>query len=189
MKFLFDLLPVILFFVGFKLYGIFAATAIAIATTIAMIIYSKIRHGKIDKMLLVNGAVISVLGGITLALHDKTFIMWKPTVLYWLLAAVLLSSQLFFKKNFIQQMMGKMIAAPADIWNKLNLVWVVFLIGLGFLNLYIAFNYNEDTWVNFKLFGVTGMMFVFVILQTLALKKYLIEPTENSAENSAEDNK
>ena len=189
MKFLFDLLPVILFFVGFKLYGIFAATAIAIATTIAMIIYSKIRHGKIDKMLLVNGAVISVLGGITLALHDKTFIMWKPTVLYWLLAAVLLTSQLFFKKNFIQQMMCKMIAAPADIWNKLNLVWVVFLIGLGFLNLYIAFNYNEDTWVNFKLFGVTGMMFVFVILQTLALRKYLIEPTENSAENSVEDNK
>ena len=158
MKFLFDLLPVILFFVGFKLYGIFAATAIAIATTIAMIIYSKIRHGKIDKMLLVNGAVISVLGGITLALHDKTFIMWKPTVLYWLLAAVLLTSQLFFKKNFIQQMMGKMIAAPADIWNKLNLVWVVFLIGLGFLNLYIAFNYNEDTWVNFQLFLLMSLL-------------------------------
>ena len=176
MKFLFDLLPVILFFVGFKLYGIFAATAIAIATTIAMIIYSKIKHGKIDKMLLINGAVISVLGGITLALHDKTFIMWKPTVLYWLLAAVLLVSQLFFNKNFIQQMMGKMIAAPAHIWRNLNWAWVIFLIGLGFLNLYVAFNYTENAWVNFKLFGVTGMMFVFVILQTLALKKYLIEP-------------
>lgn len=180
MKFLFDLLPVILFFVGFKLYGIFAATAIAIATTIAMIIYSKIRHGKIDKMLLINGAVISVLGGITLLLHDKTFIMWKPTVLYWLLAAVLLVSNLFFNKNYIQQIMGKMIAAPANIWNKLNLAWVIFLIGLGFLNLYIAFNYNEDTWVNFKLFGVTSLMFVFVIVQTLLLRKYLIDPTEES---------
>lgn len=180
MKFLFDLLPVILFFVGFKLYGIFAATAIAIATTIAMIIYSKIRHGKIDKMLLINGAVISVLGGITLFLHDKTFIMWKPTVLYWLLAAVLLVSNLFFNKNYIQQIMGKMIAAPANIWNKLNLAWVIFLIGLGFLNLYIAFNYNEDTWVNFKLFGVTSLMFVFVIVQTLLLRKYLIDPTEES---------
>ena len=180
MKFLFDLLPVILFFVGFKLYGIFAATAIAIATTIAMIIYSKIRHGKIDKMLLINGAVISVLGGITLLLHDKTFIMWKPTVLYWLLAAVLLVSNLFFNKNYIQQIMGKMIAAPANIWNKLNFAWVIFLIGLGFLNLYIAFNYNEDTWVNFKLFGVTSLMFVFVIVQTLLLRKYLIDPTEES---------
>ena len=180
MKFLFDLLPVILFFVGFKLYGIFAATAIAIATTLAMIIYSKIRHGKVEKMLLINGAVISVLGGVTLLLHDKTFIMWKPTVLYWLLAAVLLVSNLFFNKNYIQQIMGKMIAAPANIWNKLNLAWVIFLIGLGFLNLYIAFNYNEDTWVNFKLFGVTSLMFVFVIVQTLLLRKYLIDPTEES---------
>ena len=178
MKFLFDLLPVILFFVGFKLYGIFAATAIAIVTTLAMIVYAKIRHGKIEKMLLVNGAIISVLGGVTLLLHDKTYIMWKPTVLYWLLAAVLLTSQLFFNKNFIQQMMGKMMAAPANIWRRLNLVWVIFLVGLGFLNLYVAFNYSEDAWVNFKLFGVTGMMFVFVILQTLVLRKYLIEPAE-----------
>lgn len=176
MKFLFDLLPVILFFVGFKLYGIFAATAIAIGATLAMIVYAKMRHGKIEKMLLVNGAIISVLGGITLLLHDKTYIMWKPTVLYWVLAAVLLIANQFFNKNFIQQMMGKVIHAPTHIWNKLNLVWVVFLIGLGFLNLYVAFNYSENTWVNFKLFGVTGMMFVFIIAQTLALKKYLIEP-------------
>jgi intracellular septation protein len=181
MKFLFDLLPVILFFVGFKLYGIFAATAIAIGATLAMIVYAKIKHGKIEKMLLINGAVISVLGGITLLLHDKTYIMWKPTVLYWLLAAVLLVSQLFFNKNFIQQMMGKMMVAPANIWRNLNLVWVIFLIGLGFLNLYVAFNYSEDAWVNFKLFGVTGMMFVFVILQTLILRKYLIEPTEQES--------
>lgn len=182
MKFLFDLLPVILFFVGFKLYGIFAATAIAIAATLAMIVYAKLRHGKIEKMLLINGVVISVLGGITLLLHDKTYILWKPTVLYWLLAAVLLIAQLFFKKNFIQQMMGKMMQAPASIWTKLNWVWVIFLVALGFLNLYVAFNYSENTWVNFKLFGVTGMMFVFVILQTLALRKYLIEPVEEKSE-------
>ena len=179
MKFLFDLFPVILFFVSFKLYGIFFATAIAIIATIAQIIYSKIRHGKIEKMLLVNGAIISVLGGITLLLHDKTYIMWKPTVLYWLLAAILLISDLFFKKNFIRQMMGKMLNPPVKIWHKLNLAWVFFLVLLGFLNLYVAFNYSLDTWVNFKLFGVTGMMFVFVIAQTLLLKNYLIEPDED----------
>lgn len=178
MKFLFDLFPVILFFVGFKFYGIFFATAIAIIATIAQIIYSKIRHGKIEKMLLVNGAIISVLGGITLLLHDKTYIMWKPTVLYWLLAAILLISDLFFKKNFIRQMMGKMLAPPAKVWKKLNLAWVIFLILLGFLNLYVAFNYSLDTWVNFKLFGVTSMMFIFVIAQTLLLRKYLIEPMD-----------
>ena len=179
MKILFDIFPVILFFVGFKFYGIFAATAIAIATTIGLIVYSKIRHGKVDKMLLANGAIISVLGGITLLLHDKTYIMWKPTVLYWLLAGILLVSNLFFKKNFIQQMMGKILNPPAPTWNKLNLAWSFFLIFLGFLNLYVAFHYSLDTWVNFKLFGVTSMMFLFVIAQTLLLRKYLIDPLEN----------
>ena len=178
MKFLFDLFPVILFFIGFKFYGIFVATAIAIGATLALIVYAKIRHGKVEKMLLVNGAIISVLGGVTLLLHDKTYIMWKPTVLYWLLAAVLLVSNLFFSKNFIQQMMGKMIAAPTAIWTKLNLAWVIFLIILGFVNLYVAFNYSENAWVNFKLFGVTGVMFLFVIVQTIVLKKYLIEPVD-----------
>ena len=182
MKFLFDLFPVILFFIGFKFYGIFVATAIAIGATLALIIYAKIRHGKVEKMLLINGAIISVLGGVTLLLHDKTYIMWKPTVLYWLLAAVLLISNLFFNKNFIQQMMGKMLDAPQAIWTKLNLTWVVFLIILGFVNLYVAFNYSEDTWVNFKLFGVTGVMFLFIIAQTIILKKYLIEPIDS--ENS-----
>lgn len=184
MKVFFDLFPVILFFIGFKLFDIFTATAMAIGATIALIIYSKIRHGKVEKMLLINGAIISVLGGVTLLLHDKTYIMWKPTVLYWLLAGALLISNIFFKKNLIQQMMGKMLNPPAHIWNKLNLLWVVFLIGLGFLNLYIAFNFSEDTWVNFKLFGVTSMMFIFMIAQTLLLKHYLIEqPTDPKQED------
>lgn len=178
MKVFFDLFPVILFFIGFKLYDIFIATAIAIGATIAMIIYSKLRHGKVEKMLMINGVIISLLGGITLLLHDKTYIMWKPTVLYWLMAAALLISNLFFKKNLIQQMMRKMLNPPAHVWQKLNWLWITFLIVLGFVNIYVFKHYSEDTWVNFKLFGVTSMMFVFMIAQTLALKDYLIEPAE-----------
>jgi intracellular septation protein len=184
MKFFVDLLPVILFFVGFKLYDIFVGTALAIAATVAMIVYAKIRHGKIEKMLLINGAVISVLGGVTLLLHDKTYIMWKPTVLYWLLATVLLISQPFFNKNFIQQMMGKVMNPPPAIWKKLNYAWAIFLIALGFLNLHVAFAYSESTWVNFKLFGVTSLMFIFMIAQALFLKQYLIDPT-NSEKNDS----
>jgi intracellular septation protein len=183
-KFLFDLFPVILFFIAFKFFGIFTATAVAIAATIAQIIYSKIRHGKVEKMLLVSGVIIGILGGVTLLLHDKTYIMWKPTVLYWVLAATLIISNLFFKKNFIQQMMTKMIDAPTSIWNKLNLAWAIFLVLLGFLNLYVAFNYTENAWVNFKLFGVTSIMFIFIIGQTMALKKYLIEPVEDKSEEN-----
>ncbi len=183
-KFLFDLFPVILFFIAFKFFGIFTATAVAIAATVAQIIYSKIRHGKVEKMLLVSGAIISVLGGVTLLLHDKTYIMWKPTVLYWVIAATLIISNLFFKKNFIQKMMTKMIDAPTAVWNNLNFAWAIFLVLLGFLNLYVAFNYTENTWVNFKLFGVTSIMFIFIIGQTFALKKYLIEPIEDKSEKS-----
>lgn len=178
MKVFFDLFPVILFFVAFKLSDIFIATATAIGATIAMIIYSKVRHGKVEKTLMINGLVISILGGITLLLHDKTFIMWKPTVLYWLFAGALFISNVFFKKNLIRQMMGKMLNPPETVWNKLNLVWVVFLIALGFLNIYVFKNYDEDTWVNFKLFGVTSMMFIFMMAQTFMLKDYLIEQPE-----------
>lgn len=175
LKVFFDLLPVILFFVGYKFYGIFAATAIAIATTLSMIVYSQLRHKQIDKMLLINGAIISVLGGITLILHDKTYIMWKPTVLYWLLASVLLGSQFFFKRNLIQQMLQKVLQPPPAIWSKLNWAWAVFFILLGFVNLYVARHFSENTWVNFKLFGVTGAMFSFMIVQMLLLKNYIVE--------------
>lgn len=183
-KFLFDLFPVILFFIAFKFFGIFTATAVGIAATYAQIIYSKIRHGKVEKMLWISAAIFTVFGGISLLTQDKTYVMWKPTVLYWVLAATLLISNFFFNKNFVQQMMGKIIDAPTAIWNKLNLVWVIFLVLLGFLNLYVAFNFTVNTWVNFKLFGMTAIMFIFIIGQTLALKKYLIEPIEDKSEKN-----
>jgi intracellular septation protein len=186
MKFFFDLLPVILFFVGFKLYNIFVATAIAIFTTIALIIYSKFVLKHVDKMLLINGAIVSLLGGITLALHDKTFIMWKPTVLYWIGAVILLISNHFFKKNLIEQMMQNVLNPPENIWQTLNWIWITFLVALGFLNLYVAFNFSENAWVNFKLFGVTSMLFAFMIVQTFMLKQYLVTPSEEAQQNDKE---
>lgn len=173
MKFLFDLFPVILFFIAFKFFGIYVATAVAIIATIAQIIYCKIRHGKVEKMLLLSGAIIVLFGGATLLLKDPTFIQWKPTILYWLFSAGLVISQLFFHKNPIRAMMEKQITLPNAIWTKLNLAWATLFLALGFLNLYVAFNYSQDTWVNFKLFGITGIMFVFIILQTFMLSKYI----------------
>jgi intracellular septation protein len=173
MKFLFDLFPVILFFAAFKFFGIYTATAVAMIATIAQIVYVKVRHGVVDKMLLASGVIITVFGGATLLLHDSKFIQWKPTVLYWLFAVSLIGAQFIFKKNPIRSMMEKQISLPDAIWSKLNLAWAALFIALGFLNLYVAFNYSQDAWVNFKLFGVTGIMFVFIILQTLLLSKYL----------------
>lgn len=179
MKFLFDLFPVILFFIAFKFFGIFAATAVAIVATIAQIIYVKLRHGTVDKMLLMSGAIITVFGGATLLLHDPQFIQWKPTILYWLFSAGLLLSQFLFKKNPMRSMMEKQISLPDAIWSRLNIAWSLLFMGLGFLNLYVARHYSQDTWVNFKLFGVTGIMFAFIILQTIWISKYLPKDDSN----------
>ena len=180
MKLLFDLFPVILFFVAFKIQGIYVATAVAIAATVAQIIWTKWRHGKVDTMLWVSFAIIGVFGGATLLLHDETFIKWKPTVLYWLFSAILLISNLFFKKNLMRSLLQEKIALPLHIWNRLNLSWSLFFAAIGFINLYVAFNYSTDDWVNFKLFGFTGLMVVFILAQSMWLAKYVDEKKENN---------
>jgi len=172
MKLLFDLFPVILFFVAFKFQGIYVATAIAIAATIAQIAWTKFRHGKVD--------IIGVFGGATLLLHDETFIKWKPTVLYWLFSVILLFSNLLFNKNLMRALLHEKIALPLHIWNRLNLSWSLFFAVLGFINLYVAFNYSTDSWVNFKLFGFTGLMAVFILAQSAWLAKYVDEKKENN---------
>ena len=180
MKLLFDLFPIILFFAAFKLFGIFAATATAIAATVAQIAWSKYRHGKVDTMLWVSFAIIAVFGGATLILHDETFIKWKPTILYWVFSTTLLFSNMLFKKNLMRALLHEKLALPAKVWNHVNLAWSLFFAALGVLNLYVAFNYTTDTWVNFKLFGTTGIMLLFVLLQAMALSKYVEEDKEQN---------
>ena len=173
MKFLFDLFPVILFFLAFKVYDIFVATAVAIAAAVAQIGWIWFRHRQVDKMMWSNLAIIVIFGGATLVSQDEIFIKWKPTVLYWLIATALLASNLIFRKNLIQAMLEKQIVLPSIIWNKLNLSWVGFFLSMGCINLYVAFSFSVDTWVTFKLFGVTGIMLIFMILQVMMLGKYL----------------
>jgi len=175
MKFLFDLFPVILFFVTFKFLGIYAATTAAIVATLGQIAWVKLRHGKVDGMLIASGMIVVVFGGATLLLHDETFIKWKPTVLYWLFAMVLFGGEVFWHKNLIRSMMGQQINMPDHLWRALNHAWAAFFAVLGGVNLYVAFHYSTETWVNFKLFGTTGLMLLFVVLQSLLLSKYMEE--------------
>ena len=175
MKFLFDLFPVILFFAAFKFAGIYVATAVAIVATVGQIAWVWHRHGKVDTMLWVSLGIVSIFGGATLLLHDETFIKWKPTVLYWLFATSLLGGAAFFKKNLIRSMLGAQMVLPDAVWARLNVAWAIFFISMGFANLYIAFNYPTDIWVNFKLFGGMGLMLVFIIAQGLFLAKYIEE--------------
>jgi intracellular septation protein len=180
MKLLFDLFPVILFFITFKYAGVFAATAVAIAATFAQVAWTKYRHGKVDTMLWVSLGIITVFGGATLLLHDETFIKWKPSILYWFFAVTLAFSALVLKKNLMRSLLGEKMALPDNVWHTLNLTWSAFFASLGFLNLYVAFNYSTDAWVNFKLFGFTGIMLIFILAQAAMLSKYV---TEDKKEN------
>jgi len=178
MKFLFDLFPVVVFFLAFKLQGIYVATAVAIVATFLQIGWVWLRHRKVDGMLWVSLAVIVVFGGATLLLHDETFIKWKPSVLYWLFGGVLLGAQVLFGRNLIRALMGKEIRLPDDIWNRLNASWVVFFGVMGIVNLFVAYNFDTDTWVNFKVFGGLGLTLAFVVLQAIALARF-VEPEGN----------
>ena len=174
MKFLFDLFPVIVFFIAFKFYGIYVATGVAIAATFAQIAWVWFRHRKVDNMLWVSLGVIVVFGGATLLLQDETFIKWKPTVLYWLAGVVFLGA-LAFKTNFVKAVMqeGGGLELPEAVWTKLAVAWGVFFLFKGALNLWVAYNFSTETWVNFKLFGGMGLMLAFVLAQGLWLAKYV----------------
>ena len=175
MKFLFDLFPVALFFVAFKLFDIYTATAVAIGATLLQIGWLKWKRRKVDTMMWISLAIIVVFGGATLALHDETFIKWKPTVLYWLFAVSLAGSELLFRRNLIRAMLGGQVRMPDGVWVRLNWSWVAFFTFMGAANLFVAYNFPTDTWVNFKLFGGMGLMLAFVVLQALFLARYIEE--------------
>lgn len=199
MKFLFDLLPVLLFFAAYKFAGaspeashalatqllgqgivasqapILIATGVAIVATIGQVLWLMARGRKVDTMLWLSLAIIVVFGGATLFFHDATFIKWKPTVLYWLFALTLTVSVLFLKRNLIRALMQEQVELPEPVWSRLNASWIAFFTVMGVLNLYVAYSYSEEAWVNFKLYGGMGLMFLFVLAQGFMLSRHIEE--------------
>ncbi len=173
MKLLFDLFPVILFFIAYKLYDIYTATAVAIAASVAQVFFVYMKHRKVEKMHLITLALILVLGGLTLALHDETFIKWKPTLVNWGFALVFWGSHYIGKKPIIRRMLDEALTLPEHVWQRLSMLWITFFIFSGALNLFVAYTFSTDIWVNFKLFGLMGLTVIFIILQGLYLAKYM----------------
>lgn len=173
MKFLFDFLPILLFFIAYKSYDIYVATGVAIIASIIQVVWLWIKQRRVDPMPLLTLALIVVLGGATLVLQDEVYIKWKPTAVNWLFALVFLGSQFIGNMTIAQRMMGKAIDLPSSIWAKLNLAWSLFFFSMGTANLYVAFNFDTDTWVNFKLFGMLGLTLAFMIGQALYMARYM----------------
>ena len=165
MQFLIDLLPVIAFFIAYKAAGIYVATGVLIAGVLIQTAVSWIRHRKVSPMLLTSAVLVLVFGGLTLLIHDATFIMWKPSIVNRLFAGAFLASQFMRGPTIIQRMLGENVTLEAADWRRLNMMWIGFFVLAGALNLYVAYTYDEATWVNFKLFGLMGLTFVFALLQ------------------------
>lgn len=212
MKILFDLFPIALFFGMFKYAGghkewaaavatdwlgfmvsggqvgvaeapVLLATVVVILATAAQILWLAARGRKIEPMLWISLALVVALGGATIYFHSESFIKWKPTVLYWVMGSALLVGQVVFDKNGLKSLMGPQMTLPDPVWRIVNLAWVGFFVVMGVLNLWVAFNFSTDMWVNFKLFGATGLMLLFVLLQAFYLRRYL------SADIEADDAK
>jgi intracellular septation protein len=181
MKLFFDFLPIIVFFIVFKFYGIYVATAAAIAISFVQVASHWFKHHTVPGLQLLSLALIVILGGSTLWLHSEMFIKWKPTVLNWALAVVFLGSQLLSEKPFIQRLMESNIALPHALWRQLNLAWVIFFSVMGAINLFVIYNFSTNTWVNFKLFGMLGLTFLFAIIQAVYLARHIDStPTQKS---------
>jgi len=176
MKLLFDFFPILLFFVAYKLFDIYVATAVAIAASFAQVGYAWWRNRKLEPMHLLTLVIIVVFGGLTLYLQDEMFIKWKPTVINWLFGLVFIASQWWGEKTMIERMMGGNLSLPDGVWRRLNLSWSSFFVMVGAANLIVVYGFDTETWVNFKLFGMLGLTLVFVVLQSIYLSRYVPEP-------------
>ena len=172
MHLLADYFPLLLFFAAFKLWDIYVATGVAIVASVAQIAYFRWRRGKVEVVHWLSLAIIVTFGGATLLLHDETFIKWKPTVLYWLFAAILAVGRLGFRRNLIAALL-KELTLPDPVWARVTWVWVAFLLGMGAVNLYVAANFSTAAWVNFKVWGATAMFFLLAVGTVASVARYL----------------
>jgi intracellular septation protein len=167
MQLLVDFIPLIAFFVAFVAFDLYVATATIIVVTALQIAYQWFRHRKVNKMLLISGVLVAVLGGITLALRNPVFLQWKLTVVNWLFAAGFLGSQIFGSKTFTERIMGHAVELEPAMWRQLNTMWVVNFAVIGALNLYVMYNFDLQIWVYFKTFGMIGLTVLTAVGQAL----------------------
>jgi len=175
MKQLFEFFPIVLFFIAYKLYDIYVATEVMIIATAAGVTMAWFRYRQVTAMQWITLVLAIVMGGATIYLHDERFLKWKLSIVEWLFGIAFLGSQFIGKKPFVERMMSTSLTLPSFVWKRLNAMWGGFFILVGFVNLYVMYNYNTDDWVTFKTFGVPGLTVVFIVLQIIFLYKYIPE--------------
>ena len=183
MKLLYDLFPALLFYIAYKIYGIYVATGVLIVASAAQIGYLWLRKHRIETMHVIAFVLVLIFGGTTIILHDAIFLKWKVSIVNWLFGAAFLVSEVFMKKSLIQYLIesshrhqahgAQSFDLPKNVWRKLNALWATYFLVVGFVNIYIAYHFSTAAWVNFKVFGVLGLTIVFILLQTWYLYKHM----------------
>lgn len=186
MQFLMEFLPLLVFFLAYKFADIFWATGALMAATAVQMLVTYLRTKEIPKKQWVFFAMIVVFGTLTIALHDEHFIMWKPTIVYVLFAAILLGSQVM-KRPALKELLGSAMELPEPIWKRINLSWAAFFIASALANIYVAYGFSQDIWVSFKVFGMTGATLIFTILTIMYAYRYM--PEEQKQDEQIDDNK
>lgn len=170
-KILIDFLPILAFFLTYKLWGIYYATGVAIVASFMQAIYFKLKKKTLPKTVIVNLAIIALLGGATIFFHNEWFIKWKPSVVYFVFSLALVASRIYFKTNLFKNLTESSLTLSDDIWNKLSDSWAIFFFVAGVLNLVVAYNFGTEFWVNFKLFGLIGLTLLFALLQGIYIAR------------------
>ena len=191
MKFLFDFFPAVAFLIAMFIpenreEGIYLATKVIIVTSFLQIIVSWFFTRRIEKQYVLIFLVVLVLGSATLLLHDERFIKWKPTIVFWIFSIVCLASQFIGRDNIPHKLMGHMFNAPATVWLRVNISLALFFLLLGFVNIYVAYNYATETWAFFKVFGIMGINFVFILGLVWYMSRYMIEIEKEDADKAAD---
>ena len=184
MNLLFEFLPLVLFFVAFVYKGIYTALVVLMIAMPIGLVVKYWRTRVLDKMYFWSTAMLLVAGGFTLYFRNPLFLYWKPTVFYWMVAVAFLGSQFLSDRPLVQRFFGLVDGLSLDKisaiqWTKLNIAWVIFFVAAGFLNIYVAYNFEQATWVKLKVFGMMAIMFVFMLVQTIWIARLIGEGTQS----------
>ena len=155
-----------------------------IVVTLAQVGWSWLRRRRVEKLLLITAGLVLVLGGLTLILHNPIFVKWKPTAVNWLFALVLIGSFFIGKKPLLERMLGDQLELPTRVWVNLTLAWIPFFLIMGVVNLYVAFNFEENTWATFKVFGMLGLTLVFALVQVVYMSRYIKDDSPSKIDDS-----
>jgi len=173
-----EFFPIVLFFIAYKFYDIYVATGVVIVATILQVAISWYKTRKVSTMQLITLGLILVMGGATIILQNEQFIKWKLSIIEWLFGVVFLGSQFVGKKTVIERMLSANLTLPDAVWRRLNTLWAIFFLSIGFINVYVMYHYSTDDWVMFKTFVVPGLMVVFLLGQVALIYKHLPETEE-----------